>query len=187
MVTGIPDHAATKSESIHLPSCNKTRQHLLLSTFHLPHLIHGCRGCHGVIELDAMPVTILPVAMRACTNRCDRFSMQTSPPRRRGVHCKASPKAPRVAQTVARKVQVQPQSDFANTPNRRYFLPVGDPFPLGPLLYRKTISKQARFSFFSCCISKVACKLWSDCVVFFCTARPLLRPYRLRITTLCRL
>ena len=87
-------------------------------------------------EVAKMPPFAIPAS------RSEACYTQMSSQQRRGVHCGASPKAPRVNQTVARKVQVKPESDFANTRNRRYLFPTGDPFPLGPLFYRKTISKQ---------------------------------------------
>lgn len=99
-----------------------------------------------------------PVAMRA--NTCEGCLMGKATARRRGVHCGAAPRAPRVAQTVARKVQVKPEQDFANTPNRRYLFPTGDIFPLGPLLYRKTISKQVRS-----CQGRCDSVVWPDCAV----------------------
>jgi hypothetical protein len=86
--------------------------------------------------------TMAPVGMRS--KGFEGHLSRLTAPLRRHVHCEASPKAPRVSQTVARKVQVTPETDFANTPNRRYVLPTGDPFPLGPLFYRKTTSKQVR-------------------------------------------
>lgn len=75
-------------------------------------------------------------------------------PQRRRVRCQAktrNPLASRVAQTVARKVQVTPETDFADTPSRKYFFATGDPFPLGPLLYRKTVCKQV------CSLRAVVC------------------------------
>ena len=95
-------------------------------------------------------------------NRCERCLMLSSSQQRRGVYCGASPKVPRVAQTVARKVLVQPDSDFANTPNRRYIFPTGDPFPLGPLFYRKTISKQV------CALSCVMVEALCGQIVLLC-------------------
>ena len=53
-------------------------------------------------------------------------------------------KVPTAQQTVARRVQVSQQEDFANTPARRYVFFTGFPFPLGPLLYRKTVCREVR-------------------------------------------
>ena len=68
-----------------------------------------------------------------------------APPVSRGQPCNAlRDKITTVSRTVARRPKVDNQEDFANTPDRRYVFFTGFPFPIGPLLYRKTSCKEVR-------------------------------------------
>ena len=49
---------------------------------------------------------------------------------------------PNANRTLARKVRVTAEEDFSETPDRRYINFTGFPFPIGPLLYRKTTCRE---------------------------------------------
>ena len=91
----------------------------------------------------------LPFGQRCCGFSAAAGPQQRSSQQQHGSALQCSALKDRVAnanRTITRRVQVPQKEDFANTPARRYIFFTGFPFPIGPLVYRKTTCREVRMS-----------------------------------------
>jgi hypothetical protein len=73
--------------------------------------------------------------------------IRSCPQRARGTYttCLAlRDKLPDAKRTIRRQVSVKEDEEYSSTPERRYINFTGFPFPIGPILYRKTTCREVR-------------------------------------------
>jgi hypothetical protein len=84
--------------------------------------------------------------MRLAFGRARATTRPARPRPRHGGACRAvRDRAPSANRTISRRVRVPQQEDYSPSRDRFYFNFTGFPFPIGPLLFRKTTRTEVRY------------------------------------------